>query len=191
MKRSFLFLLGALLGGCDSEDTGDVTTLIDGGDAGVTDAHVDDSTVPPVENDEPEDMRGITAAHNAVRSPLGVPDLKWSPTLQASAQAWADHLTVECDTESNPHSGGDTGENIYWSFGSTVTGDIVVEAWASEVADYTYADNSCSGVCGHYTQVVWANTTDVGCARAVCDDSSEWWVCQYLPPGNFVGEKPY
>ena len=44
--------------------------------------------------------------------------------------------------------------------------------------------------CGHYTQVVWANTLSVGCGVAVCPTGTIV-VCNYAPPGNYVGEKPY
>jgi pathogenesis-related protein 1 len=70
----------------------------------------------------------------------------------------------------------------------------VVDAWGGEMKDYTYAQNSCAAgkVCGHYTQVVWKNTTTIGCGMAICDNpKNQIWVCQYLPSGNWVGQKPY
>ncbi|MEM6522020.1 MAG: CAP domain-containing protein, partial [Cyanobacteria bacterium P01_C01_bin.70] len=44
----------------------------------------------------------------------------------------------------------------------------VVAAWVAEKADYDYASNSCASgkVCGHYTQIVWRETTAVGCGVA-------------------------
>jgi PadR family transcriptional regulator len=49
---------------------------------------------------------------------------------------------------------------------------------------------SCRGVCGHYTQIVWSNTREVGCGVAR-DSNREVWVCNYNPPGNWIGERPY
>ena len=45
-------------------------------------------------------------------------------------------------------------------------------------------------MCGHYTQIVWETTQKVGCAKIQCD-GFDLWVCNYDPPGNWVGEKPY
>jgi len=97
------------------------------------------------------------------------------------------------------HSGGQYGENIYASAGSNTTPADVVDSWVSEAKDYDYAANSCAGTCGHYTQVVWRKSTKLGCAVANCSKNSpfsgftqwQFWVCNYDPPGNFNGQKPY
>jgi len=58
----------------------------------------------------------------------------------------------------------------------------------------------CSGECGHYTQLVWRSTTSTGCGVKDCTSNSPFgpsfpnWtlvVCDYEPPGNFVGQRPY
>ncbi|VDM25389.1 unnamed protein product [Hydatigera taeniaeformis] len=71
-------------------------------------------------------------------------------------------------------------------------------SWRKEAEKYNYQDNSCSGVCGHYTQMIWATTDKVGCAMRQCDGLRSDWdnpqyliVCQYSPGGNYVGQKPY
>ena len=146
------------------------------------------------------DPSSMVAAHNKWRSEVGVPDIKWSETLAKTAQAWADNLKSKgCVLEHSKDSG--YGENLYWagpvtwSDGRTevqsITPQKVVDNWGSEKQNYNHSKNSCSGVCGHYTQVVWKNSMEVGCGMAICDNKSQVWVCNYNPPGNVEGEKPY
>ena len=135
-------------------------------------------------------------AHNDARrsaeptpSPA-LPELSWDPALADLAATWARGCVFE-------HSMGETGENLA-IFSWSVQPAEVVDAWFSEIADYDYGDNTCAAgkMCGHYTQLVWRDTTRVGCALQVCDDVAgfgpgELWVCEYDPPDNWVGEKPY
>ena len=141
---------------------------------------------------EPKEFEGTLAAHNKWRAKVNVSALTWSSSAANVAQAWANDLQSRgCTMEHNPNRG-NYGENIYWSQGFSPTPTDVVEAWASEIQDYDYATNSCSQgkMCGHYTQVVWRDTKEVGCGKASCGDQ-QVWVCNYSPPGNFVGQKPY
>jgi pathogenesis-related protein 1 len=151
------------------------------------------------------DADEMVAAHNRWRKTAGVPPLTYSTDLAASAQKWADHLkrSNQCKMKhSDPEA--KYGENLYWASAiewsngkselQQVSPKKVVDSWGSEVSDYNYNANSCTKgkMCGHYTQVVWKSTTTVGCAVAVCEDSQEQvWVCQYQPPGNWGGKKPY
>lgn len=137
----------------------------------------------------PEMAADMVKAHNAYRLPLKLPPLKWSDKLAAAAQKWADQLVKERKFyhEPNPRSG----ENLFELKGrGTATPDDVVHDWASESLDYNYATNQCKSVCGHYTQMVWRSTREVGCAVAHGHDV-EIWVCRYSPQGNVVGQKPY
>jgi pathogenesis-related protein 1 len=157
---------------------------------------------------------GMTAAHNAARAALGVepplPDLEWSPELAAIAQDWSDTLTGECGTIEHrmPNM---YGENIATAGTSASSIDFspedAVDGWDAEVACWDYGtingtescDSTCatdlhSNGCGHYTQLVWRNTRRVGCGYSTCEAMGfNWaiWVCNYDPPGNFVGQTPY
>ncbi len=136
------------------------------------------------------------AAHNTVRAavatPTPLPPLTYSATLEASAQAWVNNLknTQACALV---HSGGPYGENLFAGWGATFTPTQVVNSWTAEKAFYNYASNSCATgkVCGHYTQIAWRNTTQIGCAQAICPSGTQVWACQYSPPGNYVGQLPY
>jgi pathogenesis-related protein 1 len=127
-------------------------------------------------------------AHNAVRARVGDPPLAWSARLAAVAQNWAERLIF---TDSFIHRPADAyGENLYTISGGTAAPSQVVQAWAAEARFYNGRSDSCSGVCGHYTQIVWRATRYLGCAVAR-DPEREVWVCEYDPPGNIVGYRPY
>lgn len=133
----------------------------------------------------------MLAAHNRVRRALGLPDLQWSPRVAASAARWAAQLRGEgCRMR---HSGSEQyGENLAWMGGGHMSPGQVVQFWVDEARYYDRATNRCAPgqMCGHYTQVVWRSTRLLGCAVAYCPDS-EVWVCQYDPPGNYVGHRPF
>ena len=135
--------------------------------------------------------REIVAAHNMERSKVGVAPLTWSNVLAETAQSWANALIASGDFAHRKD--GRFGENLYEISGAgfSSTPSEVVSAWAAEAADYRYQSNTCTGgMCGHYTQLVWRQTKEVGCGVAR-DGRREVWVCNYAPFGNVVGEKPY
>ena len=151
------------------------------------------------------DTDEMVAAHNRWRKTVGAQPLSYSTELAASAQDWANHLKQgnHCQMQHSKPDGR-YGENLYWASAvewsdgrrelQKVSPKQVVDDWGNERTDYDYKNNSCTKgkMCGHYTQVIWKTTTTVGCAIAVCNDSREQvWVCQYQPPGNWVGQKPY
>jgi uncharacterized protein YkwD len=179
---------------------GDATT--DARDASSVDAGSDrvaqdaGSDVPVVGDPETGIMAGMTRFHNVVRAEVGVPGLTWDPTIAATAQAYAAKCVFQ-------HSGtAGLGENLaaYAPPGGH-TASAPVNDWAAEKANYDYTTNTCATgqVCGHYTQVVWKNSQKVGCGVQSCSTNSpfmgfpnwEIWVCNYSPPGNFVGQRPY
>jgi len=148
-------------------------------------------------------LDGMTEAHNDVRSSATpVPDpalaaLCWSESVAAVAQAWADN----CTWQHNPGRGF-LGENIFAGSGNWLSSAALsaVNLWAAEAAYYDYETNACASgeVCGHYTQIVWRSSEKVGCGITLCNTGSPFgggaWtfvVCNYDPPGNWVGQKPY
>jgi uncharacterized protein YkwD len=136
---------------------------------------------------------GITQmvnAHNAIRSQYGVPNLTWSTQLASYAQQWANTLLQNGKFEHRSNS--PYGENLATASGQMFSPERVVNLWGAESKYYNYASNSCAAgqVCGHFTQIVWRNTTQVGCGVAR-NAQREVWVCNYNPPGNIIGRKPY
>lgn len=145
----------------------------------------------------------LLAAHNRWRARVGVPALGWSEALAQSSARWATELARSRACALQHSDSPDVGENIYWagalewSDGRTelqaVTPTDVVDLWGRESADYNLARNTCQPgkQCGHYTQLVWKATREVGCALQVCAGKAQIWVCQYQPAGNYVGQRPY
>jgi len=132
--------------------------------------------------------REMVEAHNAVRARVRVPPLKWSDRLAKVSQDWANTLLTRGQIGHRPDS--QYGENVFAVSGAEASPRQVVDSWAAESRDYDHGRNKCRGVCGHYTQIVWRDTKEVGCAAAR-RGSREVWVCNYSPAGNWMGEWPY
>ncbi|XP_057502234.1 pathogenesis-related leaf protein 6-like [Actinidia eriantha] len=130
------------------------------------------------------------AAHNDARAPLGLSPLTWNHTVSAYAPNYANIRRVDCKLEHSQER--PYGENIAMGFGKFTAVDAV-KLWVDEKPYYDYKSNSCVGgeQCLHYTQVVWQNTEEIGCTRVQC--RNEWWfvTCNYYPPGNYIGQRPY
>jgi len=146
------------------------------------------------------DSARMLSAHNKVRAVVEVGPVRWSAPLANSASSWARHLAQRNGCVMK-HSG--PGENLYWASPKTwsdgrrerqrVSEDDVVFSWAAERAFYDHGKNTCrqGKVCGHYTQMVWGDTTEIGCAKSFCSNQGQLWVCHYRPFGNLKGQKPY
>lgn len=202
MKRLFAFGWAALTA-CSSSpsavgDAGPDAGASSGHDAGPTadGGSIADAGCNPDSGDATIDA--WLCAHDAVRAnaqPTPVPPLApygWDTTVASTATSWAAGCVFAHNT------GAGYGENIAASGGTFAPADVVA-LWDSEAANYDYAGNSCdAGTCGHYTQLVWRSTTSIGCAIQACTTGSPFgggnWtfaVCDYSPPGNFIGQRPY
>ncbi|KAG0468667.1 hypothetical protein HPP92_017995 [Vanilla planifolia] len=131
------------------------------------------------------------APHNAVRSALGLPLMVWDPRLARYAEAFAWRRRADCALV---HSSGPYGENLFWGSGTGWAPSQAVAAWAAERRWYQRRTNACMAgkQCGHYTQIVWRDTRRLGCSSVQClGDRGQLIVCEYDPPGNYIGERPY
>lgn len=156
--------------------------------AGLACAHAQNLNEQPAHNASSGLAREMLAAHNAVRAGVKVPPLQWSEHLAAVAQQWANTLLARRQFIHNLDS--PYGENLFDVSGAAATPAVAFKFWASESRNYDYATNTCRGLCGHYTQIVWRDTKSVGCAVAR-GGGREVWMCAYDPAGNWLGQRPY
>ncbi|KER22722.1 hypothetical protein T265_09241 [Opisthorchis viverrini] len=127
---------------------------------------------------------------------VNMKNLTWSSKLENDAKTWA----TRCVFKHVDKAYSSDGENIGAS--SDINYDSV-KAWYDEYKVYSFGPISSHNLAatGHYTQIVWENTTEVGCYRHLCPylymssgapmKSAYFSVCRYSPPGNYFGQEPY
>lgn len=126
---------------------------------------------------------------NAARAEVNAPALTWDNKVAAFAQDYANKRKADCELA---HSNSEQyGENIAWGSGDLSVAEAV-KMWIDEKSGFDPISNTCSiDQCGHYTQVVWSNTQRVGCAKVTCNNGGTFITCNYDPPGNVIGERPF
>jgi uncharacterized protein YkwD len=151
----------------------------------------------------PQDIQRILSLHNQVRAQVKpssggpLPKMRWNHQLAQSAKRHALRCKFKhSSTNKLKRVAGFTfiGENLGAASGPPFDVVDAAKMWAQEKKNYNYKSNRCRGVCGHYTQMVWRDTTDIGCYVAVCPQNrfeKIFVVCQYGPAGNIVGKRPY
>ena len=138
----------------------------------------------------------ILATHNKERARLGIRPLTWNPALAADAQRWAQHLSTLPVLE-HDDSLDVQGENLWRGSKNAYSPEDMVDLWIDERAAFkngVFPDVSTSGQwedVGHYTQVIWRQTAQVGCALTTAGGEDEVLVCRYMEGGNFEGEKTF
>ncbi|KAL1969334.1 hypothetical protein VTN77DRAFT_9526 [Rasamsonia byssochlamydoides] len=138
--------------------------------------------------------------HNIHRANHSAAALTWSSDLEASALQLANGCVYEHNTDIN---GGGYGQNIGYGIPADNIGAMITNLMYNDEFGYfeglygqANPDMSNFDHWGHFSQIVWKGTTQVGCATVVCNslgnvDSSEplpFTVCNYSPPGNYAGE---
>ncbi|KAB5533144.1 hypothetical protein PHYPO_G00128420 [Pangasianodon hypophthalmus] len=158
------------------------------------------------------DKQAILDLHNKLRGQVYPPAsnmeyMVWDTELERSAEEWAETCLWEHGPEGLLNY---IGQNLGVHWGRYRPPTSHVQAWYDEVKDYSfpypqecnpYCPFRCTGpVCTHYTQLVWATSSRIGCAINVCYDMNVWgqiWtkavylVCNYSPKGNWWGSAPY
>jgi len=146
----------------------------------------------------PDFVTRILTLHNAERARYGEQPLIWNPKLAEDAQIWANDLARTRRFEHAPEKPNSAleGENLWMGTAHAFTPEEMVDAWLAERKDFIngmFPHVSRTGNwhdVGHYTQIIWANTHQVGCAMAT-NAHDDFLVCRYLEPGNWDDERTY
>nr|XP_002733044.1 PREDICTED: LIM and cysteine-rich domains protein 1-like isoform X1 [Saccoglossus kowalevskii] len=126
-------------------------------------------------------------AHNRLRSKHEAAPLTFSAECAKHAQKWADHLAKTDKFEHSENK--DFGENIATGFGSgdyDLSVEQATENWYSEIRDYDFSKPGFKSGIGHFTQVVWKATKEMGIGKAKSKKGRIYIVANYKPAGNMM-----
>lgn len=126
-------------------------------------------------------------AHNEYRAKHGVPPLVLNQVMCKMSQTWADTLSKKKTLEHSKNS--DYGENIYCvsSTGDiSITGDQPVTHWYDEIKIHKFGVEPETSESGHFTQVLWKESRELGVAFAKLNNRIVV-VANYYPAGNIIG----
>lgn len=149
-------------------------------------------TQPPV-----GDAERLLLTHNAERSRLGLPALTWSAQLARDASDYAKVLLARGRLQHASHQERrGSGENLWMGTEGAWHPNAMIDMFLDERRYFraaAFPDVSLTGNwtdVGHYTQIVWRETREVGCA-VERGNGKDVLVCRYYPTGNVMGENPF
>lgn len=128
--------------------------------------------------------------HNTRRRAHGAPPLSWSDEAARVAQRWANHLASTGRIEHGPMDElkqKSLGQNLAFFSGGTFTAKRTSDLWYDEIKDYNFGKPGFSTNTGHFTQLVWVGTKQVGVGRATKGQAT-YVVANYFPAGNVQGQ---
>ncbi|XP_012281967.1 repressed by EFG1 protein 1 isoform X3 [Orussus abietinus] len=150
-----------------------------------------DTRKPSVRRSGPpkEFVRVCLETHNLYRARHGVPPLRLSKQLCKTSQEWASILATKGRLEHRANT--DYGENLYCMWSSNpktiVSGEEPVNEWYAEESQHQYGKEPTTLKTGHFTQLVWRDSSELGVGMAKNRNGEVYVVCNYSPAGNFLG----
>ena len=128
--------------------------------------------------------------HNLYRAKHQADNLERLAALETIAQAYSEKLATlgYLVHSGNTLNGNYIGENLYFGYNAGYLGTKPVDAWYDEIKDYDFAKSEFSSATGHFTQVVWKNSKQVGCGVACNVQEYCYVTCNYYPGGNYLGQ---
>ncbi|XP_010070676.1 PREDICTED: cysteine-rich venom protein pseudechetoxin-like, partial [Pterocles gutturalis] len=167
------------------------------------------AVLSPCSGEEPEGFDDLSTSkedqqelivdkHNTLRREVkptasNMLKMEWSPPAANNAQKWASQCTLSHSPAYRRTTNVLCGENLFMSSGP-FSWPNVIQAWYNEEENFEYGTGAKTrgAVIGHYTQVVWHNSNQIGCAVSFCPNSiyKYFYVCHYCPAGNIRSSIP-
>ena len=127
-------------------------------------------------------------SHNKYRNLHHVPPLKLNKEICEIAQSYAENLAnrnifVHSD---NKYKGDSLGENLYMCKGKEATGEYATKCWYDEIKTHNF-NGDFQNETGHFTQVIWKDSKEVGFGIAKNKGGYTYVVGNYFPAGNILG----
>lgn len=138
---------------------------------------IDHGSLKPLDSHSSSNALGNSVLNsvNMFRKQHNASPLSWNDTLASYAANHASGCVFQ-------HTKGPYGENL--AAGTDQSVEAAIDSWGSERASYSFADGGFSMSTGHFTQLVWKDTTSVGCGRVYCNrlGTPGWFLmCEFYP----------
>ncbi|XP_032289836.1 Golgi-associated plant pathogenesis-related protein 1 isoform X1 [Drosophila virilis] len=123
----------------------------------------------------------VLKLHNEYREKHGCPSLTLDSGLSAECKTYAEEIAGK---DSMIHSTGPYGENLCYTTSDPTT---CVKMWYDEIKDYDFDKPKYSPATGHFTQVIWKASKELGVGQAKSATGKNYVVARYKPAGNVEG----
>ncbi|XP_063908883.1 venom allergen 5-like isoform X2 [Zophobas morio] len=162
-----------------------------------------------------EEKQSILDAHNKMRQRVALGQINgqpqasdmmtmtWDNVLAAQAQNWATACTYTVHDSHRHLEAYFVGQNIAtrWTTRNPRSFHDAKPSWTKDAMSPWFSEHQMYNFepfthtpASHYTQLIWAKTTLVGCGYAFYEERQRFtkkYVCNYGPSGNVIGEMPY
>ncbi len=128
--------------------------------------------------------------HNKLRKMHHVQPLKLNKELCKIAENYSKELAKRNSFEhsNNKYQGKNLGENLFMCQGKSINGYDMSQSWYDEINNYSFKNATFKSGTGHFTQLIWKNSTDVGFGYCKNNKGIYYGVANYFPAGNYMGQ---
>lgn len=127
--------------------------------------------------------------HNECRVKHKAPKLIHNNELSKRAQEFANTIAMKNTLQHSDckWDNKQVGENLAWCSGTVMTGEFMTKMWYDEIKDYDYNNPTFTSNAGHFTQLIWKDSQEIGIGIAKCSEDGSWYaVANYYPAGNVL-----